>query len=128
MATLKIIRHYNRYYTLLHTKTLVSLNYVLFIQKLRTANCNCTYNTRQKSFHSVPSRHHSNGVNMTVGLPSRNRRSSKHRTLAHFCNGGVSCIISTLVCVYIKHGKLCACLREEKTGISAGRGTMSNAA
>ena len=32
------------------------------------------------------------------------------------------------VYVYTKHGKLCARLREEKTGISTGRGTASNAA
>ena len=66
--------------------------------------CSCTYmySTRQKSCHSVPSRRHSDGVNMTVRLPSRDRRNSKHGTLAHFLfQHWYTCTLNTVsfVCV-----------------------------
>ena len=82
----------------------------------------------KKSLHSVPSRHRSNGVNITVGLPSRDRSNSKHGTLAHFSDGGVTNMSHHSYACTLNTVKFCACLREDNTGISAGRGTTSNAA
>ena len=90
---------YLHVYSCIHLHLYITLHMYSIVPRSSLLCNKFTYSTRKKTFHSIPSRHRSNGVNMTNGLLSRDRCNSKHGTRAHFCNGGVTTnttVVSTL--------------------------------